>query len=474
MIGRTCWFLANTQGSLFLHIDNNRLGDYPQKTRPKDPSLVVKQPSAKQTNVFDKSLVTQKTLSVKMTNKQANLTIEPLVKEFLNELMKNYWGPLYHYVKQNPNLIKTVTGFLLDHQTVVVYVGRSHIAIEYTGSESIEELISEARMDVRFFDYSTKDCNLFEKIIGFEYDSTMGGTLPMANFSEDLLLPTNRGWDKLSELGWNFAAQDSIMGFNVPSPEPQPGQFVRIVNGMFFDADESGLKSRRIKWLDFIPIHFDGSDKEVDHISFSLVKMKNLVEQDAHYIYPMPEDFKFVQLPKINRFIELWGDSTKSETDITSFLSKKENEFILTMKYGATQIRSELICEWQSEARDDIKPDFFVVQPNGYAEIVEFKLPSIEKNTVVGGKNRETFAAWLNSYISQTRVYASYFEDPNNRKWFEKKYGFKVYKPRRWLVVGRRNDFDSDVWREILSDYKDLEIMTFDDLIDGVVVQFYK
>ncbi|MDT4873122.1 hypothetical protein FQZ97_1083490 [compost metagenome] len=144
------------------------------------------------------------------------------------------------------------------------------------------------------------------------------------------------------------------------------------------------------------------------------------------------------------------------------------------MKFGAKDIFSELTCEWQSEERNSIRPDFFVLQPNGYADIVEFKLPEIDKEFIVGSKNRETFSSWLNSYISQTRVYATYFDDPNNRRWFENKYGFKVHKPRRWLVVGRRGDFDSDVWREIMSDHRDLEILTFDDLIDGVVVQFYK
>lgn len=188
----------------------------------------------------------------------------------------------------------------------------------------------------------------------------------------------------------------------------------------------------------------------------------------------MPDDYKFIQLPKINRFIEIWGNSQSTEPDITSHLSKEENKFILTMKFGAKDVFSELTCEWQSEERNNIRPDFFVVQPNGYADIVEFKLPEIDKEFVVGSKNRETFSSWLNSYISQTRVYATYFDDPNNRRWFESKFGFKVHKPRRWLVVGRRSDFDSDVWREIMSDHRDLEIITFDDLIDGVVVQFYK
>lgn len=409
-----------------------------------------------------------------MTSGEVHSTIKPLVMVFMQELMKNYWSPLYHYIKKNPDLINSVPGFLLNHKKVIVYVGRTHIAVEYLGSEVAQEIKSEGCLELEYHDYSTKECNLFEQIIGFQYDSTLDFTMPLPHFSEDLLLPTNRGWDKLSELGWNFAAQNSIMAFNTPAPEPMPGQFTRIVNGLFFDANDYGLKSRHIKWLDFFPIHFNGSDENVDSISFNLEKMKNIVECDAHYTYPLPDDYKYIQLPKINRFIEIWGNSKNSETDITSHLAMKENEFILTMRFGAKEIHSELTCEWQSEDRKDILPDFFVVQPNGYADIVEFKLPNIKNNFVVGGNNRETFSAWLNSYISQTRVYSTYFDDPNNRKWFENKYGFKVHNPRRWLVVGRRNDFDSDIWREILADYRDLEIITYDDLIDGVVVQFYK
>ncbi len=401
-------------------------------------------------------------------------TIKPLIMQFLNELMKNYWGPLYHHIKNNSELMLTVPGFLLDLEKIIVFVGRTHIAVEYIGSEVLQELKSLGELEVQYHDYSVKDCNLLEQVIGFEYDSTSNVRMQLTPVSVDYLFPTNRGWDKLSELGWNFAAQNSVMGFNIPCPEPIPGKFHRIVNGMFFDADESGLKSRHIKWLDFFPILFDGSDTEFDTISFSLEKIKNLVEQDANYQYPLPDDYKFKQLPKINRFLELWGNSNSTETDITTFLAKEENEFILTMKFGAKEIYPELTCEWQSTERDDIRPDFFVVQPNGYADIVEFKLPNINKNFIVGSKNRETFSAWLNSYISQTRVYRTYFDDPNNRKWFEDKYGFKVHNPRRWLVVGRRNDFDSDIWREIIADYKDIEILTFDDLIDGVVVQFYK
>ena len=80
------------------------------------------------------------------------------------------------------------------------------------------------------------------------------------------------------------------MGINTPCPEPTEGRFTRIVNGIFFDADESGLKTRRIKWLDLIPIKFDGNiEEELVTFKFSLEPMQRFVEHDARYIYPIPQ-----------------------------------------------------------------------------------------------------------------------------------------------------------------------------------------
>lgn len=401
-------------------------------------------------------------------------SIKPTVMLFLKRLMEVYWGPLYKYATENPALIKTMPGFLLNHEEIIVYVGQKHIAVEYLGPEVVDALKPDGVMNVVIHDHSDSDSNLLEKIIGFEFDSTLSGTMPLPGVSQDLVIPTNRGFDKLMDLGWNFRAQNAVIGFNMPAPEAVEGQFCRIVNGLFFDCTDSGLKTRHIKWLDFFPIHFDGSDPEVDAISFSLDAMGALVPHDANFIYPLPSDYKFSKLPKINRFIEIWGNSESTEPEITSFLAKQENKFILTMRFGAVDAHPELTCSWQSEERPDIRPDFFIVQSHGYADIVEFKLPDLKGSAVVGSTNREAFSAWLNSYIAQTRVYATYFDDPNNRRWFEEKYGFKVHKPKRWLVVGRRSDFPSNIWREIIADYRDVDILTFDDLIDGVVAQFYK
>ena len=79
----------------------------------------------------------------------------------------------------------------------------------------------------------------------------------------------------------------------------------------------------------------------------------------------------------------------------------------------------------------------------------------------------------MNAYISQTRVYRTYFEDPNNRNWIESQYNIRVRYPKRILIVGRRWDFSNETWKEIIDDFDDVEIMTYDDLIEGITAQFY-
>lgn len=409
-----------------------------------------------------------------MESTSAHSDFQPLAEMFCEELWKQYLFPLREFVKAN-RLIETVPGFLVSPETIILYIGRTHIAVEYLGPEQVSEVSETGSLDIQIFDYAREgDDSLLQRIVGFQFDSTVDFQMPMLRLTEDLILPTSRGMDKLLELGRNFAAQNSLITFNMPLPTLLAGQFARMVNSLFFDADDFGLKTRHIKWIDFFPIKVESHSANVERFSFGIKWVRNLVEKDAGYSYPLPRDYKFSKLPKINRFIELWGNQSTTEPEITDYLTKPEHQFILTMRFGASQVHSQISCEWQSEVREAVKPDFFLVQPNGFADIVEFKLPHLDGSPVVGRRNREAFSAWLHSYIAQTRVYANYFDDPNNRKWVEQRYGFKVYKPKRKLVVGRRRDFSSDIWQEVLSDFRDIEILTFDDLVDGVVAQFYR
>lgn len=400
-----------------------------------------------------------------------------LTTTLMNYIGKFYWSKMFNYVQKNN--IKHITGFLLNPEMIVIYIGKTHIAMEYYGSETIEQLKPPRKLEVRLFDYS-KDLNsdllFFQKVIGIDYDSTMQKELriPLCELNEELIIPTNRGGAKLIELGWNFSAQNSILGFNTMGFFVPEGQFARLINCIFFDEKDNNLITRRVKWMDFIPVSYDEqSDSEYDRFKIDFSYYDENWKNDLFYRYPLPEDFKDIKLNIINKFIELYGDDNNSEPQITSFLEKDENRFILNMAFFAKKIYGQLKCEWQSEDKEAIKPDFFIEKPNGYADIVEFKLPKIKGDTIVGRTNRERFSSEITSFIAQTRVYKIYFEDPNNRSWVQKKYGFKVYNPKRYIVAGRRWDFSSDVWLEIKSDYQDVELITYDDLIDGVISQFY-
>lgn len=410
------------------------------------------------------------------TNKKLPKAETDLVLSIMNGISQNYWLPLFKYLEEKPELIKTFPAFILQQEQIVIYIGRHHLAIEYFGAELTNELPKSKAVKVTHYDFADSKTNLFDEIVGFKFESTaMPHTMPLPPYSDDWVYPTNKGMDKLIELKWNWMAQNSIMSINGPGFHIQKGQFTRIVNARFFDADENGLKTRHIKWIDFLPMEIHNETEKTHEIKVSLTELASLVEHDAHYQYPLPpkEDYKFNKLPQINRFLELVGNKLTTETKLTKFLEQKKNQFILTMGILSKEVHSQLICEWQSETKNGIQPDFFLVRPNGFADIVEFKLPDLKSKTVVGKSNRETFSAEINSYISQTRVYKEYFNDPNNRKWVEENHNIKVKHPKRILVVGRRWDFSNDDWKDIIDDYKDIEIMTFDDLTDGVVSQFY-
>ena len=388
-------------------------------------------------------------------------------------LMTNYWGPLNKHVKENPHLLESFPGFLLKPEKIIYYMGRTHIGIEYIGPERISELPGEEVIQAQIFDYSLVESDLLEEIIGFDYG---GGRvkIPLQPIVEDLVLPTNAGADELHRLKWNYSSQNMMVGFNSAGLIAPAGQFTRIINARFFDASpEDGLKTRHVKLLDLIPCTYNDSGKDTDEFKVWLDPYTKLVEADKDATYPVPTDFRYARLQQMNRFVEFIGDKNHSEPEITRLLASDKLGFALKMRFSAKEIFSELLCEWQSSERKAIQPDFFVVGSDGYADIVEFKLPNIKGSSIVGGENRETFSSIINSYISQTRIYNEYFDDPNNRAYIKSKYGFDVYKPKRHLVVGRRWDFNNQEWRSIAADYQNLTIHTYDDLIDGVVVQFY-
>ena len=258
---------------------------------------------------------------------------EDFILQVSRSLMEKYWHPMWEVVKSNPGLIPIIPGFLIHPEKIIFYMGRTHIGIEYVGPEYLKELPkTHSTVETQCFDYSLKDCNLLDEIIGFKYDENTF-KLPLPPISYNLVLPTNDGFDELHRLKWNWDAQNAIVGFNTNGVTAPENQFTRIVNGRFFDADESGLKVRYIRWLDLIPCEYDDSGDELDTFGISLSTFEKLAQNDPKLAFPLPEEFRLNRLQKINRFIELTGNQSFSETEITSKLADDDFQFIIKRSF---------------------------------------------------------------------------------------------------------------------------------------------
>lgn len=231
-----------------------------------------------------------------------------------------------------------------------------------------------------------------------------------------------------------------MLSYNLAGIDLVEKEHYRLINCFFNGTNLHGLITRHVKWMEIFPYEVVSYDKGISKSKLSFFRdFQNQALRDVQSEFPVPPDLQHDRLVRLNRFVELFSAAYLSELEITSFLAEPENQFILKMAFFAKEVHSELECQWAESKNKAIRPDFFITTPNGYSDIVEFKMPYLKGSAVVGTENRETFSAEINSYISQTRVYAKYFDDPRNREHVLNNYGIKVLYPKRWLVVGRRH-----------------------------------
>lgn len=399
-----------------------------------------------------------------------------LALQMTNKIMRAYWGPMERELKVHPELKKTIPTFLVNPEKLTFYVGKTHFGLEYYGPITKDVPNDRGRLDVSVFDYRETE-NLIDEIIGINYDDSTAKNLRLhlPEISHDLYCPTNKAHDAMLANGWNFAAQDMFLMLNCPGFSLEPNRFARIIDSYFYDADNNRLKVRHVKWLDLFPCqHKLNVDDEHDSMGISFFQNpEKQAQSDARVTLRQPPNYQIDKLRQLNRFVEIAFSIDTSEPEITTFLAAQENQFIIKMAFFAKAIYPQKKCQWAEAGKKAIKPDFFTEQPNGFSDIVEFKLPDFGGSATTGSENRETFSAKLSAYVAQTRVYEEYFEDPRNKSYVAEQHGITVQYPRRFLVVGRRWMFSTDDWKKIQNDSRNLTIITYDDLIDGVRGQLY-
>lgn len=399
------------------------------------------------------------------------------------ELLRvNYWLKLRKIARTHPALRQRMPGMIVAAEQIIFYLGKTHAAIEYFGPSNVPTPLSDkVPAKVGFRDCHEGD-DLLGSIVGMKFSGTGGKIelLPRVPCT-NLFVPTSaEAIEMMMNNGWDMTAEDMKFAMNTSGFFPPSDDFARIVNCFFYAVDNDRLRTRRIQWLDFFPLNVLSHDEMETTIEEKLVisvwpDFSEVIEHDSQFSFPYPGTFEHERLALLNRFRELLLAPEITEPKITGWLAKPAHQFILKMALPAVNVLHQKECKWKTDhSRPSVIPDFFAVRANGYADIVEFKLPKLKGSSVVGTVNRQTLSAEIQSYIAQARTYKEYFQETVHQESVLQKYGIKVQNPKRVLVMGRRWEFTTSEWRNVLSEFPDLTVLSYDDLIDSVAALLYQ
>jgi len=161
-----------------------------------------------------------------------------------------------------------------------------------------------------------------------------------------------------------------------------------------------------------------------------------------------------------------------NEPSITKYLS--DNPEILQLAFGVHKLNPQVLLEWQYDSgKKDLQPDFMPIRMDGYADIMEFKLPSIKSSPTVGSAERTHPSFEVDSAIAQIETYNEWCSQVINTGWLEEKKGIKVLNPRKYLIIGHSKDFDK-ADRARLVQTRNTTIFTYDEFIEMCRFQLYR
>jgi hypothetical protein len=269
--------------------------------------------------------------------------------------------------------------------------------------------------------------------------------------------------DYLTDYFYDFIQLPSDFQLNgfIDFSKPKKPQFVS--NTTFFWTDADGkLQIRHIDFLELIPFGEDGSvlyHDDLDHFANFLLQYKV-----PSYSIELHGD--------LNKFIELINLPETTEPEITAYLS--EHPEILQLAFGVNELNPQKLLEWQYDSgKRDLQPDFLPIRMDGYADIMEFKLPNLKGNPSVGIPERRHPSAEVDSAIAQLDTYEEWCTQVINTDWLERTKGIKILYPRRYLIIGHSKDFSKED-RARLRNTRNTTVYTYDEFIEMMRYQIYR
>jgi hypothetical protein len=157
----------------------------------------------------------------------------------------------------------------------------------------------------------------------------------------------------------------------------------------------------------------------------------------------------------------LINDSKSKEKDFQNFF-EKHPDFIKTDEYR--QVHSQVILT--KNEHETYIPDFVLepVSQKLLCDILELKLPSAKIFSL--SKRRMRFSSAVFEVIAQLREYSMFFDEEVNRQKIYEKYGFSAFKPKMFVIIGRRGDLSPIDVRKMEADIPNIILRTYDDIAE--------
>jgi len=258
--------------------------------------------------------------------------------------------------------------------------------------------------------------------------------------TEDELLATEIGIKSLQELKEILTEMGLSLGMHLETM-----QFTSEKESQKYEFVAIGFLGNRLK---LFSLHRDGRFVFLDEINayggVYVITSETLALKQA--------------IDELETFI---NNKDLREEDLQDFF-KRNPEFILNDEYR--KAHSKVVLE--KENQETLVPDFILEPYNSerLCAILDLKLPSAK--VWVLKKNRPRFSSAVFEAVSQLREYSQFFEHDHNRLQILNEYGLLVYRPKLFVIIGRRGPVDPLVRRRIEIGTPDTTVLTYDDIIE--------
>jgi CheY-like chemotaxis protein len=184
-------------------------------------------------------------------------------------------------------------------------------------------------------------------------------------------------------------------------------------------------------------------------------------EQNLHKIvYVVSSETSALQRA-IEELESLINNPKSKENEFQDFFERNP-DFILNDDYKAAHPHLVL-------TKDDggaLIPDFVLepIDQNALCDLLELKLPSAQ--VFVLKKSRKRFSSAVLEACAQLREYNIFFDEAKNREAIKERYGLFSYKPKMFVIIGRRGTVNPIDARNIQGDIPNLHLRNYDDIVN--------